>query len=49
MITYTIDSYGIQSQSYKLMKKLPKIHILEFCKKYSHETHHLELLDKMYE
>ena len=32
MITRTIDSYRIQSQSNKLKKKLPKVHILEFCK-----------------
>ena len=46
MITRTIDSYRIQSQSNKLKKKLPKVHIIEFCKKYLHEKH-LQFLDMM--
>ena len=45
MITHTIDSYQTQSQKQDKVKvtnfkKLPNIHILDFCL--------LELFDKMY-
>ena len=53
MITHTIDSYQIQSQKQDKvkvtkLKKLPNIHILDFCQKSLHETHLLELFGKMY-
>ena len=53
MITHTIDSYQIQSQKQDKvkvtnLKKLPNIHISDFCQKSLHETHILELFDKMY-
>ena len=32
----------------QIKKKLPNIHILDFCQKSLHETHLLELFDKMY-
>ena len=53
MVTHTIDSYQIQSQKQDQvkvtnLKKLPNIHILDFCQKSWHEAHLLELFDKMY-
>ena len=53
MITHTIDSYQIQSKRQDKvkvtdLKQLPNIHIFDFCLKSLHETHLLELFDKMY-
>ena len=54
MITHSIDSYRMQSQNkpkskLQMLKKMPKIQILECCKKKPplHATHILKLLDKM--